>query len=292
MFEEEISGKSPGMWEKSIERRLENLPGPLQKTWRDRLADARDEDLAAMDKELADLLSRRAAALSRTPALFAGMSSLETDEEKIARMLDKIQLIENDNQLFIAEGKTAHVFRDPNQPAVCYKFVHNLAEYEAWNSVDKEAHFLEDLSSLSVDGVRSPSLISVIDRPEMKVIVMERLDATSIDGIIRSKRPLPDGFDTKVFFQRLRAYVEKMHERGIYHRDLHEGNILIGRDGTPYVIDFGRGARSISPDFAYEAYDRAGINRIVLPSDEKWIDQTEALLRAHLTGQPVELRNT
>jgi len=42
-----------------------------------------------------------------------------------------------------------------------------------------------------------------------------------------------------VFFHRLSRLVEAIHARGVVHLDLrHRGNIMITKDGEPYVIDF------------------------------------------------------
>lgn len=40
--------------------------------------------------------------------------------------------------------------------------------------------------------------------------------------------------------QALREAINKWHANGFYHRDLHERNIMIGKDGNVYVIDFGK----------------------------------------------------
>lgn len=41
------------------------------------------------------------------------------------------------------------------------------------------------------------------------------------------------------FFDRLIAAVRRIHERGLIHFDLHKpGNILLGDDGRPHIIDF------------------------------------------------------
>jgi hypothetical protein len=44
------------------------------------------------------------------------------------------------------------------------------------------------------------------------------------------------------FFRRLHQLVEGIHARGVVHLDLrHRGNIMITKDGNPYVIDFNGG---------------------------------------------------
>ena len=49
-----------------------------------------------------------------------------------------------------------------------------------------------------------------------------------------------EGFE--IFKKVLRIMVEKMHEKNIYHRDLHNGNVMIDfKTGLPTIIDFGEG---------------------------------------------------
>lgn len=54
----------------------------------------------------------------------------------------------------------------------------------------------------------------------------------------------------------LRPYLNKLHESGIYHRDLNVRNVMLGEDGVIYVIDFGKGVRSFaSKDSVYDAQE-------------------------------------
>jgi tRNA A-37 threonylcarbamoyl transferase component Bud32 len=266
--------------ESQIHARLEELPADIRRTWQARLDDTADEDLQSYEESLSTFLEKRQQVLnSSAPELFRGMQHLIKDEDAIQKTLEVVREAEGDPRLFVGEGKTAHVYRDPHTKALCYKYVHNFQEYGAWNNIDKEARYLEDLEDLVVDGARVPRLTGVIDLPDSKVIAMEYLNAASIDRMIHRGRAFPADFDIATFFKKLRMYISAMHERGVYHRDLHEGNILVGPDSTPYVIDFGRAVHSVAPEYAYEVYDRAGVNRIVLPSDEAWIDALEAKTR-------------
>ncbi len=289
-FRKNQSLHEPASLEQKIEHHLDSLPPDLRRTWSQRLEKSADADLPELEDELDRFLARREKVLlGKAPEIFRGMNHRITDQTAINKTLETIRDAEGRPDLYVGEGKTAHVYRDPYTKALCYKFVNNFREYEAWNNVDHEAHFLEDLGDLNVDGVRVPHLTGVIDLPDIKVIGMEYLDAVSIDSIMRRDRQLPENFDMGNFFKRLRAYVAAMHERNIYHRDLHEGNVLIGRDGTPYVIDFGKAVYSPSPEFAYEAYDRTGTNRVILNSDENWIYALETKFSRYLMGKSVKV---
>jgi serine/threonine protein kinase len=42
------------------------------------------------------------------------------------------------------------------------------------------------------------------------------------------------------FINKISASIKALEENGIFHNDLHERNIIMGKDGKPYLIDFGR----------------------------------------------------
>ncbi len=46
----------------------------------------------------------------------------------------------------------------------------------------------------------------------------------------------------------LRPFLTKLHEKGVYHRDLNVRNLMIGEDGLVYVIDFGKGIKAAPND--------------------------------------------
>ena len=64
-------------------------------------------------------------------------------------------------------------------------------------------------------------------------LVMEEISGRSIEGLENEKR-LPSEF-----FEELRRLAESVHRRGLAHCDLKRApNILLGRDGNPYIVDW------------------------------------------------------
>lgn len=266
--------------DKTIERGLEQLPPELRNTWLKRYESAGNEELPQLADELRNFISRREQARSRSSEKLQGIRHLTTDPQAISRTLTLIGNIERDRSQFIKGGTFARVYKDPQSPAICHKFIYNFREYTDWNTVEREARFMEELEGFEVDGARVPRLMSVIDLPQMKVLSMEYMDAPDVDTVLQRKRKLPNGFDVNKFFDRLYKYVERMHtERNIYHRDLNLGNVLIGEESTPYVIDFGKAAQAITPEFAYETRDKVGNPGRRLLSDEELIYRMEVRLR-------------
>lgn len=83
---------------------------------------------------------------------------------------------------------------------------------------------------IGVEGV--PRLISRIDR---FAFAMEYLPGVSLDRQI-------DKAPTDEFYKDLARVVDDIHSRGVAHCDLYSrGNVILGDDGRPYVVDFAAG---------------------------------------------------
>ncbi len=81
---------------------------------------------------------------------------------------------------------------------------------------------------MGVTGI--PALVAKIDR---YAIAIEHVSGISLD-----KRPSSD--IPNEFYSELRRVIDDMHAHGVAHCDLRSrGNVMLGDDGKPYVIDFG-----------------------------------------------------
>ncbi|MCE5315665.1 MAG: hypothetical protein ABFD49_09810 [Armatimonadota bacterium] len=80
---------------------------------------------------------------------------------------------------------------------------------------------------IGVKGI--PQLIGRLDR---YAIAIEHITGTSLDKV-------EPGVLTDDFYSDLRTVIDGMHSRGVAHCDLRSrGNVMLGNDGKPYVIDF------------------------------------------------------
>jgi hypothetical protein len=88
----------------------------------------------------------------------------------------------------------------------------------------REARAYERLAGL--EGI--PRLVGVVDR--------QAIALQFIDG--RPLQSAPRGSIDPAFFDRLEDLVRAVHGRGVAHGDLHHGDVLVGGDGRPWLVDF------------------------------------------------------
>lgn len=73
-----------------------------------------------------------------------------------------------------------------------------------------------------------PRLVGVVDR---QAIALQFIDGRPLQSVAR-------GSIDAGFFDRLGELVRAVHGRGVAHGDLHHGDVLVGGDGRPYLVDF------------------------------------------------------
>lgn len=200
-----------------------------------------------------------------------------TEGEQIRKeFLGYVETLVQRQENFLGKGSLAEVHKLDANPEVCVKVINTSKKYGTispyrinespfYNTVKVEADFMSDLQAIRGEvGVPKPyySLEQEVidaggDAAFISALAMETLDAVSIEEVLNGMAELPQAFDNASFWDKLEKFVEKMHERHIYHRDIHAGNIMIGKhDGKPYLIDFGTATYSTEAD----AYD-VGLQR-------------------------------
>lgn len=193
-----------------------------------------------------------------------GITLLDVDFAALKRTVDSILA----NQLEIGRGGDAFVVIDKNEvrdlpPEICYKFALNESTPRGRNSTKEEAaiqgQFYDAARELSTSKIGVPIPFYSLELSGKKMIAMEKLPARSIDDILRGRGRLPSWFDADQFIDELQRMLAHLHQKGLYHRDMHFGNVMIAQtedlrpeDKWGYVIDFGLSGYQQEEEFAYE----------------------------------------
>ncbi|WP_375003599.1 ABC1 kinase family protein [Aeromicrobium sp. CTD01-1L150] len=142
---------------------------------------------------------------------------------------------------------------DRTQPWARDLGVRDLAEGFAASLEEELDHRVEAENVEAVRGVGSraepPVSVPAVHRSTARVLIMEELAGTPLSGAADLLAALPDDVRRSHADALLTTVLEQMLESGIFHADLHPGNVLIDADGGLSLLDFGsvgrldRGAR-------------------------------------------------
>jgi formylglycine-generating enzyme required for sulfatase activity len=107
---------------------------------------------------------------------------------------------------------------------------------------DADAHLAEARAAAGLD---HPHIVPVFDvggtREFPCFIVSKFIEGRTLAGAIRHDRPAPAGAAALV--ATIAEALQRAHQRGVVHRDIKPGNILLDRAGRPFVADFGLALR-------------------------------------------------
>jgi serine/threonine-protein kinase len=86
-----------------------------------------------------------------------------------------------------------------------------------------------------------PGIVTVYDveqQGELAYIAMEYVDGPTLDQVLSEAQPIPPERMFSILGQTAVA-LDYAHQKGIVHRDIKPANIMIARDGTAKITDFG-----------------------------------------------------
>jgi len=93
----------------------------------------------------------------------------------------------------------------------------------------------------SAGGLQHPNIVTIFDMGDesgVPYIAMELIDGENLDQLIAQRTPIPLPLKLVYAMQACNAF-DYAHKRGIIHRDIKPGNIMVNKDGTLKVVDFG-----------------------------------------------------
>ena len=159
---------------------------------------------------------------------------MNEEEKYIGKLLeDRYEILET-----IGEGGMAIVFRALDHRLNRYVAVKIMREDMA---EDEEFRRRFCAESHAVAMLSNPNIVSVYDvshSDEREYIVMELISGITLKQYMDKKGAL-DWKEVVHFTKQITRALAHAHERGIIHRDIKPQNIMLLRDGTLKVADFG-----------------------------------------------------
>ena len=214
---------------------------------------------------------------------------MNEEEKYIGQMLDdRYEILET-----IGEGGMAIVFRALDHRLNRYVAVKIMREEMA---KDEEFRRRFCAESHAVAMLSNPNIVSVYDvshSDEREFIVMELISGITLKQYMDKKGAL-DWKEVVHFSKQITRALAHAHERGIIHRDIKPQNIMLLRDGTLKVADFGIAA------LENEVYENNGqtIGSIhyIAPEQARGLspdaDTLAEIAVKHMNAKPEPLRNT
>lgn len=194
----------------------------------------------------------------------------------------------------IGYGQCADVItfsKEDGFEGVCVKRI-KRAPLVKINDVEQEMTFQDKADDL---GVRVPVPLFILSRGLERYIVMEQINGISIGDAMETGGIADfiqaNNFNPVEFFDTLDKYISTLHKEGIYHRDLHTGNVMLDYEtGGPVIIDFGSADYGFGDDT--EIYKSEG-QRLINPraveaetEEPKYVKITDLLRNdvEHISG--------
>jgi hypothetical protein len=93
----------------------------------------------------------------------------------------------------------------------------------------------------SAGGLQHPNIVTIFDMGDeagVPYIAMELIEGENLEQMISQRMPIPVSLKLLYAAQACSAF-DYAHKRGIVHRDIKPGNIMVNKDGAVKVVDFG-----------------------------------------------------
>lgn len=184
-------------------------------------------------------------------------------DKYIGKMLDnRYEILE-----VIGRGGMAVVYK-----AKCHRLNRFVAVKILKEELAQDEEFRQRFrdESQAVAMLSHPNIVAVYDvsrTGDVEYIVMELIDGITLKDYLERKSPL--GWkETSFFAVQIAKALEHAHSRGIIHRDIKPQNIMVLRDGTVKVADFGI-ARQAASSNTYNLREAIGSVHYVSPEQAR-----------------------
>lgn len=138
----------------------------------------------------------------------------------------------------LGQGGMGHVYRATDTMLgreVALKMLHPqlTMQPQFLERFKKEARVLAQLLHPNI-----AVIYNFIEQGGNHFMVMEYVEGTNLDDLLKKHKALPAAFVVPVFIQALEG-LQHAHRKNIFHRDIKPSNIMLTPDGTVKLMDFG-----------------------------------------------------
>jgi serine/threonine protein kinase len=121
--------------------------------------------------------------------------------------------------------------------------------------IQRDSHLMErfDREIRTAASLSHPNIVAAYDAREfqgIRFLITEFVDGTDLDAFIRRNSPFDVERAIDIVTQVARG-LEYAHERGVIHRDIKPGNLILDRSGVVRILDMGL-ARLELPDHSHQ----------------------------------------
>ena len=105
--------------------------------------------------------------------------------------------------------------------------------------IEAQKRFLREAKSAG--NITHPNIVTIYDMGEdngIFYIAMEYVDGPSLETILAARKKWTVEETIRLIVE-IADGLESTHKKGIIHRDIKPGNILIDKEGQPHIVDFG-----------------------------------------------------
>jgi len=105
--------------------------------------------------------------------------------------------------------------------------------------IEAQKRFLREAKSAG--GITHPNIVTIYDMGDDEgvfYIVMEYVEGPSLESLLASHQKWTIEETIRLIVE-IGDGLDCTHKKGIIHRDIKPGNILIDKDGHPHIVDFG-----------------------------------------------------
>lgn len=291
-FESHIGSKiETGESENDIDALIEEFPAELHERLEQEVEHMEDKE--AVDHLVRKLVARKESLVRWSVDEISKYVEIRHDVPlAVVESIQKSSEGGEDNLL--GSGMNGRVYQSVRRAFACYKVLYLDRARENNLSIVQEAVMQYEMGAVAKkvpNGAHIPEVLGFVERTDMLAIMMQKVEGNSLIEIIEGKAELPENFDIDSFFSRLEATIQQLNEDGYFHRDLvrqvnrteltpNSGNVMVDKDGNPWLVDFGSAIRALKPEGDAQLYQLQPEGRLWRATDLSGIHEMKERVAA------------